>query len=108
MGVIGQSISFNGDYAYIVMNMSNSIRVVNRYTFELVTTINTGLENPRYMAFVGDKGYVTNWGADFGDAGFLATINLATNTVESTVALASGQEKILNFDDKLYLSLIHI
>lgn len=104
MGTIGQSMSFHGDYAYIVLNMSNSIRVVNRYTMELVATINTGLSNPRYMAFVGNKGYVTNWGANFGDAGFLATIDLATNTVESSVALSSGQEKILNIDDKLYIA----
>jgi len=104
MGIIGQSMSFHGDFAYIVLNVSNSIRVVNRYTMELVTTINTGLVNPRYMAFVGNKAYVTNWGASFGDAGFLAIIDLATNTVESSVALSLGQEKILNIDDKLYIA----
>jgi len=104
MGIIGQSISFHGDYAYIILNMSNSIRVVNRYTFQLVATITSGLSNPRYMAFYDNKGYVTNWGPSFGSAGYLAVINLETNIVEVSVPLNGGQERIVNINDKLYIA----
>ncbi|MPT35487.1 MAG: hypothetical protein E2604_10455, partial [Flavobacterium sp.] len=62
LGNTAQSIGFNGDLAYIVLNGSNKIEVVNRYTFVSVATIQTGLQNPRYIAFANGKGYVTNWG----------------------------------------------
>ncbi len=105
LGDTAQSISFIGDFAYIVMNISNSIKVVNRTTFAYVATISTGISNPRYMAFANGKGYVTNWG-DGGSAAddYLAVINLEDNVVESTIALAEGVERIIYTNDKLYVA----
>lgn len=104
LGDTGQSISFNGDYAYIVLNISNTIKVVNRNTFAYVATIATGLSNPRYMAFANGKGFVTNWGAGGATDGYLAVINLENNTVESTIAIDEGLEKILYTNEKLYVA----
>lgn len=104
LGDTGQSISFNGDYAYIVLNISNTIKVVNRTTFAYVATISTGLSNPRYMAFANGKGFVTNWGGGSETDDYLAVINLSTNTVESTIALGGGVERILYTNDKLYVA----
>src|SRR5689334_21519278 len=53
LGDTGQSIGFHGDLAYIVMNFSEKIEVVNRYTFQHVATISEGFINPRYIAFSG-------------------------------------------------------
>lgn len=105
LGDTGQSMSFNGDYAYIVLNISNKIKVVNRLTFELVATINTGLSNPRYMAFSNGKGFVTNWGdAGSGDDDYVAVVNLENNTIESNIALAEGVERIIETNGKLYVA----
>ena len=102
LGDTGQSISFNGDYAFIVLNISNTVKVVNRTTFAYITTISTGLNNPRYMAFANGKGFVTNWGS--GPDAFLAVIDLENMIVESSIPLAAGIERILYANDKLYVA----
>lgn len=107
LGGLVQSIAFNDDYAYVILNDANSVAIVDRYTFETVGSINTGFDNPRYMAVIGDKGYVTNWGEDTYTTNddYLAVIDLNTNTLEaSTISLSFGVEQIVAFGDKLYVS----
>ncbi len=96
-----QSIGFENDKAYIVVDNANAITVVNRYTFEKQTTITTGLSIPRYIDFEDGKGYVTNWGTT---GAFVAVINLSTNTVETTIPVGHGPEQVLVEDDKVYVS----
>ena len=103
-----QSISFDDNYAYLIVDNQNTITVVDRYTFEKVGTITTGLKKPRYMAIVGDKGYVTNWaegayGADVDDD-FVAVVDLNTFSVTSTISLSIGVERIIADNGKLYVS----
>ena len=105
LGDTGQNIGLNGRYAYIVLNVSNKIEVVDRYTFAHVATISTGLVNPRYIAFEGGKGYVTNWGAGgVATDDYVAVINLATNAVTTTIPVTEGPERIIEEDGKLYVS----
>lgn len=98
LGDTAQNIAFNQDLAYIVVNNSQKIEVVNRYTFASVASITTGFDNPRYMAIANGKGYVTNWG------GYVAVIDLATNTVSSTIPVESGPEQIIVKDNLIYVS----
>lgn len=60
LGDVLQSISFSGGNAYLVMNASNKIEMVDRYTFKKKATITSNLSSPRYMAFSGNYSYVTN------------------------------------------------
>jgi len=105
LGDTAQSMAFDGDLAYVVLNVSNKIEVINRYSFESIATINTNLNNPRYMAVLNGKGYVTNWG-DGGDAtdDYITVIDLSTNTVSGTISVDEGPEQILMKDDMLYVS----
>lgn len=105
LGDTPQSIGFNGDLAYVVVNGSNKIEVVNRYTFKSVTTISTELSNPRYIAFANGKGYVTNWGSGASETDdYVAVINLASNTVASKIPVVEGPEKIIENEGKLYVA----
>jgi YVTN family beta-propeller protein len=105
LGDTGQDIGLEGDKAYIVLNVSNTIEVVNRYTFAHITTIDNGLVNPRYIAFHDDKAYVTNWGdATNADDDYVAIIDLNTNTVTGQIPVAEGPERILEENHKLYVS----
>jgi hypothetical protein len=105
LGNIVQSIGFYGDLAYIVANNSHHIKVVNRYTFDEVETISTGLDNPRFFVAIGDTGYVTNWGDTAVDTDdFVAVIDLLTNTISSTIPVALGPEKIVANGDTVYVA----
>lgn len=104
LGVYLQSIGFNGDKAYIVVD-AGTITVVNRYTFEKLGTIDTGLTLPRYIAFDGNTAYVSDW-ADPNDTtdDYIAVIDLNANTVTSTIAVAEGPEQVLVNLDKVFVS----
>jgi YVTN family beta-propeller protein len=105
LGDTGQDMGFNGDLAYIVLNVSNKIEIVNRYTFAKVATIAAGLTNPRYIAFENGKAYVTCWGdGTVATDDYVAVIDLSTNAVSSTIAVAEGPEKIIEENGKLYVA----
>jgi len=106
LGVFQQSIGFNGDLAFIIVDNANTIAVVNRYTFEKVSTISTGLNKPRYITFFNGKGYVTNWGDTASSTDdFVAVIDLSDYTVESTtIPVSEGPEQIVERNGTLYVS----
>ena len=105
LGGTGQSMSFFEDKAYIILNTSNRLRVVNKTTFELVHTLDTGLENPRYMAFANGKAYITCWGDGLVKTDdYVAVLNLETYEIETTISLAEGVERILEINGKLYVA----
>jgi hypothetical protein len=107
LGGLIQSIAFSDDEAFIVLNDVNTIVVVDKITFEKKYEITSGLENPRYIAIVDDKAYVTNWGPDTYNTNddYLAVINLVTGTLEdSTISLSYGVEQIVANNNKLYVT----
>jgi hypothetical protein len=105
LGNIVQSMSFYGDLAYIVVNNSNRIVVVNRYTFEKIAVIESDLEQPRYLTIVNNKGYVSNWGDPFIDTDdFIAVIDLDTNIVTQSIPVDFGPEKMVVASQKLYVA----
>jgi YVTN family beta-propeller protein len=103
LGDTAQSIGFNGNLAYIVVNGSNKIEIVNRYTMVKVGAITAGLESPRYIAFANGKGYVTTWGSGVG-GGRIKVIDLGSNTITSTIVVNDYPNKIIEHAGKLYVS----
>lgn len=104
VGNFPQSIFFNGDKAYIISNGSNLITIVNRYTFELIGKIDSGLDVPRYGIVKSGKAYVTNQaGFEGPDDDYLAIINLQTNEVEDTVLTGYTAEHLEEHKGKIYI-----
>lgn len=105
LGDVAQSIYTDGDMAYIVVNGSSKIEIVNRNTFEKVGTVSNGLMNPRYITITNGRGYVTNWGnpSDPNDD-FVAVINLSNFTVSSTIPVAEGPEQLVYADSQLFVA----
>ncbi|MDN3665707.1 DUF5074 domain-containing protein [Algibacter miyuki] len=105
LGDVAQSMAFEGDYLYIVVNYSNYVKVVNRNTLALVATISDQMSNPRNIAFYNGKGYVTNWGdgSDVSDD-YVAVIDLATNTVTETISVVEGPEEIVEHNGILFVA----
>ncbi|ALJ06422.1 hypothetical protein APS56_15320 [Pseudalgibacter alginicilyticus] len=105
LGDVAQSIGLYGDNAYIVVNNSATIEIVNRYTFEYITTVSSDIMNPRYIAFEGNKGYITNWGDPNNVADdYVAVLNLETHLVEDKIPVVEGPEKLLIYDGTLYVA----
>lgn len=100
-----QCIGFNGNFAYLIVNNTNKIEVVNRYTFKSVATVTTDIKTPRYIAFANGKGYVTNWG-DGNDSkdDYVGILDLTTNTITSKISVVEGPEKIIENAGKLYVT----
>lgn len=106
-----QNIFFDNDKAYIISGGSNIINVVNRYTFKLISKIETGLIKPRYGVVKDGKAYVTNantyWSKTNPEGNtddFVAVINLTTNKVESTIPLNGTASRIELTNNKLYIT----
>ena len=105
LGAYTQSIFFEGDRAYIISNGSNKITVVNRYTFEKVGEVVSGLIVPRYGVVHNGKAYVTNSNTfESATDDFVAVINLNTLTVETSIAVNNQAERLIEEDGKLYVS----
>lgn len=105
LGDTGQDIGLYQNLAFIVLNVSNKIEIINRYTMAHVATVSTGLKNPRYIAFANGKAFVTNWGdGNSPTDDFIAVINLSSYTVSSTIPVAEGPERIIENNVKLYVA----
>ncbi len=104
LGLFLQSIFFSDNLAYIISNGSNMITVVNRNTLEFVDRIDAGLNVPMYGAVLNGKAYVTNQ-ADFSTTAddFVAVIDLETNTVDNTLLLNGYGEKIVAYNNSLFV-----
>jgi hypothetical protein len=105
LGDVLQSIFMFQDKAFLIVNGSNKIEVVNRFTFKRIATINTGLNNPRHMAVLNGRGYVTNWGSgSIPTDDFVAVINLTNYNVESIIPVEEGPERIVAINNKAYVA----
>lgn len=105
LGDTGQSMVIFEDLAFIVMNVSNTIQVVNRHTFEHERTIDSGLHNPRHIAVSGGKLFVTNWGdGEDPDDDFVAVFNAADLDFEEKIQVEEGPEKLIEAAGNIYVA----
>lgn len=99
LGDVAQSMSFSNEKAFIVVNNSNEVEVVNRYTFKSLGTITEKLQNPRYSVVVNDKLYVTN---SISQA--VTVYDAKTYAYITSIALGKTAEKIVAANGKIYVT----
>ncbi len=99
-----QSMFFDDTRVFIISGQANKITVVDRYTFEYITTISTDFASPRYGTVVNGKAFVTNYN-DFatGDDDFLTVIDLADYST-TQVPLGNWSERITSENGKVYIA----
>ncbi len=100
LGDVLQNIGVNGDNAYLILNNSNKIEIVNRYTFKKVATVSDQVSQPRYIAFAGNNFYVTN---SSGSSKFVNVYNSATNAFVKKIDLTSSGERIVEASGKIFV-----
>jgi len=99
LGSVPNSMKLTDANAYIVVNNSNKIEVINRNTLESVKTIN-GLNSPRNISFVDNgKAYVTS---EYTDS--VIIINLSENTISGYINLRRFSEAIVTTGGKSFIT----
>jgi YVTN family beta-propeller protein len=99
LGDIPNSMILNGYLAYIVVNNSGKIEVINRNTLESVATI-TGLISPRNIAIVNSsKAYVTSMYSDS-----VAIISLNDYSVSGYINLRRSSESVIATGSKAFVA----
>ncbi len=98
LGDVAQSMTVRDSLAYIVLNNSGKIYVMNTNTNLFYGKI-TGLNSPRYIQFVNDeKAYVSNLYQNS-----ISIINPKQFSITGTIPLGHTSEKMLLINNKLYV-----
>ncbi len=98
LGDVAQSMGFKDDKAFIVVNNSDKIEVVHRYSFQPQATITEGVNKPRYTAFTNNKLYVTNSGSKS-----VTVYSLKDYSLLKEIKLNTAVEYIVAQNNKLYV-----
>jgi DNA-binding beta-propeller fold protein YncE len=98
-GDIPFSMYISGDTAWLLVNNSGKIEVVNRKTMKSVRTI-TGLESPRYMVRAGtDKCYISSLYSDS-----ITLFSKSLCSITGYIDLGRNSEQILISGSKAYIA----
>lgn len=96
LGDVLQNMGFYGSNAYMVLNNSNKVTVVDRGTFQLQGEITQNVTQPRYLAFANDNLYVTNSSA-------VSIFNAVTLQFIKKIDLADTAERIVSAGPNLFV-----
>jgi YVTN family beta-propeller protein len=99
LGDVPNSMTFSGDKAFIVVNNSGKIEVINTNSLVSLSTI-SGLISPRNMAFTEDntKAYITSLYSD------RVTIINASGSITGYIDLHRSSESIVITGNKAFIS----
>lgn len=102
LGDVLQSITFNGDNAYLLLNNSNRIQIVNRGNFKAKGEITAELTAPRYMAFANNSIYVTN--DKYGGDKYVSVYRISDNAFIKKIPVTAGAaERIVEAGNKIFV-----
>jgi hypothetical protein len=92
LGDVLQHVGFYSNYAFLVLNNSNKVKVVNRTDFKKVAEITEQLNQPRYITFSNGKILITNDTkyVNVYDANNLAFVKRLNLTVTSERIVSAG------------------
>lgn len=98
LGDVAQSVTVVNDMAYIVVNNSGKIEVLDLTTMTEVATI-VGLTSPRYMLPLGDgRAYVSDLYSNT-----IQVIDLSSNSVTGSITLSGWTEQMVLAGNKAYI-----
>ncbi|AZB27353.1 DUF5074 domain-containing protein [Chryseobacterium bernardetii] len=101
LGDVLQMIAFNGNNAYLLLNNSNKIQIVNRYNFKAAGEITSGLNQPRYMAFANNNIYVTN--DKYQGDKFVSVYKVSDNSLIKKIPFSDTVERIVEAGNNIFV-----
>lgn len=104
LGDILQSIFFEGDKSYLVLNNSNKVVVANRASFVKSAVITSNIVQPRYTTIANGKIFTSNWG-DYGNTTqFVSVHDANTYAYITSIPLSENPEEIITVNGKIYVN----
>ena len=97
LGDVGNDLKRYGSKLYIVVNNSNIVEVVDAKTVQSLKTINLSGKQPRQVAFLDDKAYISCFDGD------VVRIDTASLEVEASVHTGPNPDGICACNGKLYV-----
>ena len=97
LGDVGNDLKRYGSKLYIVVNNSNIVEVVDVKTVQSLKTINLSGKQPRQVAFLDDKAYISCFDGD------VVRIDTASLEVEASVHTGPNPDGICACNGKLYV-----
>ena len=101
LGDVGQSMSIYQEKLYIIMNNSHTIEVMSLAGgIYYESTLDLPSSSPRYITFNGEKGYISSWNLNA-----ILILNLNNMEIIDTIEIDGKPEKMIYFEDHLYISV---
>ncbi len=102
LGNIVQSAITHNEDIYIIVNNANTVVVADRFTLvEKERILAESIRYPSHMVLSNGKGYVSNWGN--GTSAFISVVNLENYTVENTIQVELGADKMYAHNGEIYV-----
>ncbi len=99
LGDVPNSVTINGNNAYIIVNNSGNIEVVEKNSLKVLKTI-SGLNSPRNLLIVSnEKAYVSSLYSNN-----IVVVNLLTNSISGNIALRRTSESMVLVANKAFIS----
>lgn len=93
LGDVFQSMTISNGKAYLVINNSNKIVVLNGNDL-MHNDVITGFSQPRYMVTYNGKGYISEW-FSFSGNGYVKVMDLGSNNIVDSVQVGIQPENML-------------
>ncbi|OXG04143.1 DNA-binding beta-propeller fold protein YncE [Flavobacterium araucananum] len=107
LGDVGNDIKIYGNKVYAVINCSNKVEVIEKWTAKRIKKID--IPNCRYMAFYKNKAYVSSYSGPVAinpnaEIGFVAEIDTASLEIKRKVTVGYQPEQMVVHNGKLYVA----
>ena len=102
LGDVFQSMCIANGHAYLVINNSNKVEVVDVKNLQHTATIN-GFQLPKYMVTYNGKGYITEY-VSFSSNGRVMVIDLSSNTIVDSIPVGNQPENLMVVGDKILVA----
>lgn len=105
LGDVAQNMVIKGNKAYVVVNNSNKVEIVDNTNFKSIATVTDNILNPRYIVTDNKYFYVSNWGdSQNPNDDYVAIYNLSDNKFVKKISVSEGPGHIIVDNNKLYVA----
>jgi DNA-binding beta-propeller fold protein YncE len=107
LGDVGNDIQIYGNKVYAVINVSNKVEVIDKWTAKRIKKID--IPNCRYVTFYKDKAYVSSYSGPVAidpnaEIGFVAEIDTTSLEIKRKVTVGYQPEQMAVHNGKLYVA----